>query len=125
LLAATAPRHSAESRTQKHRAPLDLNGVLSRMDETSRRLRTLSADLKYTKVTVVVDDKSTEQGQFFYAKGKPPEVLIDFKTPDPNTSARISPRPNSGSTKYRSSPSSKSFSRRAETTSSPVTRRLK
>ena len=55
------------------------------MDETSRRLRTLSADLKYTKVTVVVDDKSTEQGQFFYAKGKPPEVLIDFKTPDPKT----------------------------------------
>ena len=55
------------------------------MDETSRRLRTLSADLEYTKVTVVVDDKSTERGQLFYAKGKLPEVLIDFKTPDPKT----------------------------------------
>ena len=55
------------------------------MDETARRLRNLSADLEYTKVTVVVDDKSTEQGQLFYAKGKLPEVLIDFKTPDPKT----------------------------------------
>src|SRR5207244_11272447 len=85
LLASTAPRYSAESRAQKHRATLDLSGVLSRMDETSRRLRTLSADLEYTKVTVVVDDKSTEQGQLFYTKGKLPEVLIDFKTPDPQT----------------------------------------
>ena len=85
LLASTAPRHSVESRAQKHRAPLDLSGVLSRMDETARRLRNLSADLEYTKVTVVVDDKSTEQGQLFYVKGKLPEVLIDFKTPDPKT----------------------------------------
>jgi len=64
---------------------MDLSEVLSRMDETSRRLRTLSADLEYTKVTVVVDDKSTERGQLFYTKGKLPEVLIDFKTPDPKT----------------------------------------
>ena len=85
LLASTAPRRSAESRTQKHKAPMDLSEVLSRMDETSRRLRTLSADLEYTKVTVVVDDRSTERGQIFYLKGKLPEVLIDFKTPDPKT----------------------------------------
>src|SRR5439155_11825019 len=78
-------RRSAESRTQKHKAPMELSEVLSRMDETSRRLRTLSADLEYTKVTVVVDDKSTERGQLFYTKGKLPEVLIDFKTPDPKT----------------------------------------
>jgi len=55
------------------------------MDETARRLRNLSADLEYTKVTVVVDDRSTERGQIFYLKGKLPEVLIDFKTPDPKT----------------------------------------
>ena len=85
LLASAAPRRSTESRTQKHQAPLDLGEVLARMDETSRRLRTLSADLEYTKVTVVVDDRSTERGQIFYLKGKLPEVLIDFKTPDPKT----------------------------------------
>src|SRR5947199_122257 len=85
LLASAAPRRSTETRTQKHQAPLDLGEVLARMDETSRRLRTLSADLEYTKVTVVVDDRSTERGQIFYLKGKLPEVLIDFKTPDPKT----------------------------------------
>jgi len=85
LLASTAPPRAEESRSQKHKASPDLSEILARMDETARRLRTLSADLEYTKVTVVVDDKSTEQGQIFYAKGKLPEVLIDFKSPDPKT----------------------------------------
>jgi outer membrane lipoprotein-sorting protein len=85
LFAVTAPLGSAPRRGRSHKVPPDLAEILSRMNERSKHLKTLSAGLEYTKVTVVVDDKSTEHGQLFYAKGKPPEVLIDFKTPDPKT----------------------------------------
>jgi len=70
-------------RLHKHTVPPDLAEILSRMNETSKRLKTLSAALEYTTVTVVVNDKSTERGQLFYQKGNPPQVLIDFQAPDP------------------------------------------
>lgn len=60
-----------------------LSEVMSHLNETAKHLRTLSADLEYTKVTVVVDDKSTERGEIFYAKRQPPQLLINFKEPDP------------------------------------------
>jgi outer membrane lipoprotein-sorting protein len=72
-------------RLHKRKMPPDLSEILSHMDETSKHLKTLAADLEYTKVTVLVDDKSTERGQLFYEKGKPPEMLIDFKSPDAKT----------------------------------------
>jgi len=52
------------------------------MNEASKRLKTVSANLEYTKVTVLVDDKSTESGQFFYRKGKTTEIRIDIQKPD-------------------------------------------
>jgi outer membrane lipoprotein-sorting protein len=70
---------------RRSKVPPDLQEILARMNETSKRLRTLAADLEYTKVTVVVNDKATETGELFYGNGKPPEVLIDFKKPDPKT----------------------------------------
>lgn len=76
---------ASSPRLHRHRLPPDLAEILAHMNETSKRLRTLSADLEYTKVTVVVDDKSTERGQIFYEKGKSPQMLIDFKQPDPKT----------------------------------------
>jgi outer membrane lipoprotein-sorting protein len=75
----------AASPRRKGKVPPDLQEILSHINETSKRLKTLSANLEYTKVTVVVNDKSTEVGQIFYGNGKPPEVLIDFKSPDPKT----------------------------------------
>jgi outer membrane lipoprotein-sorting protein len=69
---------------RKHLPP-DLAEILKRMNEASNRLNTLSADIEYTKVTVVVNDKSTQTGQFFYQKGKPPDFMIDFKNPDART----------------------------------------
>lgn len=72
-------------RQHPHKMPPGLPEVMSHLNETAKRLKTLSADLEYTKVTVVVDDKSTERGRLFYKKGKSPEVLIDFKEPDPKT----------------------------------------
>jgi len=85
LVARPSAAAAGPLRLHKHRLPPDLAEILSHMNETAKRLRTLSADLEYTKVTVVVDDKSTERGQLFYQKGKSPQMLIDFKQPDPKT----------------------------------------
>lgn len=87
LLALTlaAPLARGAMRLHRRKVAPDLVEILSHMNETSKRLKTLSAELEYTKVTVLVDDKSTERGELFYQKGKPPDVLIDFKTPDPKT----------------------------------------
>jgi len=70
----------ASARKGKH--PTDLTEILSDMNEASKRLKTVSANLEYTKVTVLVDDKSTESGQLFFRKGKATEILIDFQKPE-------------------------------------------
>src|SRR5208282_1276790 len=54
----------------------------SNMNAESKKLTTVSASLEYTKVTVLVNDKSTESGQFFYRKGKTPEICINFDKPE-------------------------------------------
>ena len=63
---ALAPPASA----RKGRHHTDLAEILSQMNEASKRLKTVSANLDYTKVTVLVNDKSTESGQLFFRKGK-------------------------------------------------------
>lgn len=63
-------------------AHLTLSQILARMNESAKRLKTVSADLKYTKVTVLVNDKSTEAGQMYFRNSRSPEILIDFKVPD-------------------------------------------
>jgi outer membrane lipoprotein-sorting protein len=70
---------------RKNKAAPELREIIARMSDISKHLKTLSADLEYTKVTVVVNDRSTEIGQLYYENGKPPQVLIDFKRPDPKT----------------------------------------
>ena len=52
------------------------------MDDTAKRLKTLAADFEYTKMTVLVNDKSTRNGRLFFRKGKNPEILIDIQKPD-------------------------------------------
>jgi outer membrane lipoprotein-sorting protein len=71
---------TAGARKGKH--PTDLTEILSDMNEASKRVKTVSANLEYTKVTVLVDDKSTESGQLFYRKGKTTEIRIDIQKPD-------------------------------------------
>ncbi|MBZ5515674.1 MAG: outer membrane lipoprotein carrier protein LolA [Acidobacteriia bacterium] len=61
----------------------DLSEVLSHMNESAKRLKTVSASLEYTKVTVLVNDVSTETGQLFYRRGT--EILINIKKPEPKT----------------------------------------
>ena len=62
---------------------LDLDQILSHMNQSAKRLRTLSADLKYTKVTVLVNDFATESGQMYFRNSKSPDILINFKMPAP------------------------------------------
>ncbi len=60
---------------------LDLAQILSHMNESAKHLKTLSANLEYTKVTVLVNDFSTESGKMYFRNAKSPDILIDFKTP--------------------------------------------
>jgi outer membrane lipoprotein-sorting protein len=73
---------AAGSPAPKGKMPPDLAEILSRMDDSANRLRTLSANLEYTKVTVIVDDKSTETGKIFFRKSKSPQILIDIQKPE-------------------------------------------
>lgn len=73
---------SGDPQNRKGKVPPDLTEILSRMDESASRLRTLSANLEYTKVTVLVDDKSTETGRIFYRKSKNPQILIEIQKPE-------------------------------------------
>jgi outer membrane lipoprotein-sorting protein len=69
--------------SQRHKGePLDLKQILAQMNENGKRLKTVSGNFEYTKVTVLVDDRSTETGQLFLRKGKPPELLLKFEKPD-------------------------------------------
>ena len=79
VLALTPP---ARARKGKH---TNLAEVLSQMNEVAKTLRTVSANLDYTKVTVLVDDKSTESGQLYFRKGKTTEICIEFQKPEPKT----------------------------------------
>lgn len=71
------------SRHQKRGVAPDFAEILARMNDSAKRLRTLTANLEYTTVTVLVDDKSTQYGQLLYRKDKKPEILIKFEKPDP------------------------------------------
>jgi outer membrane lipoprotein-sorting protein len=55
------------------------------MDQAAKRLKTLSADLEYTKVTVLVNDFSTESGELYFRNSKTPDILIKFTEPAPKT----------------------------------------
>jgi outer membrane lipoprotein-sorting protein len=74
-LAWTAPRQKGTA--------LDLKEILSRMNETAKHLKTVSCDLEYTKVTVLVNDRSTEYGELYFRNSKNPEILLKFEKPDP------------------------------------------
>lgn len=70
---------------RKGKLPPALTEILSHMNESAKRLKTVSASLEYIKVTVVVDDKSTETGELLFRKGKSADILIEIKKPDAKT----------------------------------------
>jgi len=60
--------------------------VLAKMDEASKQLSDLTADIKMTKVTIVVDDKSEETGKLYYQRGKKgSRTRMDYLAPEVKT----------------------------------------
>jgi outer membrane lipoprotein-sorting protein len=64
----------------------NLEGVLKLMDTQAATFRSLSADLERTKVTVVVNDKSTETGKILVRSDD--KMRIEVTDPDPRTILR-------------------------------------
>ena len=76
-LCAYAPLAAAQGR-----GAVTLESVLAQMDSQAKNFHSLSADVERTKVTVVVNDRSTETGTMLAHDDK---MLLDMKAPDPKT----------------------------------------
>ncbi len=64
---------------------MSLEQALNHLDEQARDFHSLSADVERTKVTVVVNDRSTESGTILVHGEK---LRLDLKTPDARTILR-------------------------------------
>jgi outer membrane lipoprotein-sorting protein len=62
-----------------------LEGVYRQMDDEAKDFRSVSADIERTKVTVVVNDRSTESGSLQVRGDK---MLLEMRLPDPRTILR-------------------------------------
>ena len=60
--------------------------LLKQLDQEARSFRSLTADIDRTKVTVVVNDKSTESGKIFVRRDD--KMRIEFNPPDEKTILR-------------------------------------
>ncbi|MBI4463906.1 MAG: outer membrane lipoprotein-sorting protein [Acidobacteria bacterium] len=79
-ISAVPCRVAAAEGTDLSKASLEF--ILARMDEASARFASVSGNLDYTKVTVIVDDHSTETGKIYFEKNKGrTRVLIAFDKP--------------------------------------------
>ncbi len=63
-----------------------LESVLKQLDAAAKEFHSLTADLERTKVTVVVNDKSTETGQIQVRRDD--KMRIELTQPDPRTILR-------------------------------------
>jgi hypothetical protein len=75
---------SGVAASQEH-SSISLEQALNHLDASARDFHSLSADVERTKVTVVVDDKSTESGTIIVRGEK---MRLDLKEPDPRTILR-------------------------------------
>jgi outer membrane lipoprotein-sorting protein len=73
-----------EASAQNH-GPSTVDGVLRQLDRSSKDFHSLSADVERTKVTVVVNDKSTEDGTILVRGDK---MLLEMKQPNARTILR-------------------------------------
>ncbi len=86
VLAISAVSPAALSIQASQQNPWTVDAVLRQLDAEAKNFRSLSADIEYTKVTVVVDDHSTENGQIFVRHDD--KMRIEFTQPDPRTILR-------------------------------------
>lgn len=82
---AFAGRFQVSSAASQTHSGLNLDGVLRSLDRDAKNFRSLSADVERTKVTVVVNDKSTETGSILVRGDK---MLLEMKAPDSRTILR-------------------------------------
>ncbi len=75
---------SAAGAAQSH-GPTSVEGVLRQLDRSSKDFHSLSADVERTKVTVVVNDKSVEDGSLLVRGDK---MLLEMKAPNARTILR-------------------------------------
>jgi outer membrane lipoprotein-sorting protein len=75
----------ASAKNNQAHGPITLDGVLAQLDQSAKTFRSLSANVERTKVTVVVNDHSTESGTILVRGEK---MLLEFATPDPRTILR-------------------------------------
>jgi outer membrane lipoprotein-sorting protein len=66
--------------------PWTLENVLKQLDAQASEFHSLTADLERTKVTVVVNDKSTESGKILVRRDE--KMRIELTQPDPRTILR-------------------------------------
>jgi len=66
--------------------PLTVEEVLKQLDREARMFQSLTADVERTKVTVVVNDRSTESGQMQVRRDD--KMRIELTSPDPRTILR-------------------------------------
>lgn len=63
-----------------------LESALKQLDNEARSFHSLTADMERTKVTVVVNDKSTESGKIFVRRDE--KMRIEITSPNPKTILR-------------------------------------
>jgi outer membrane lipoprotein-sorting protein len=80
LLSSSAPARAAAQSTWT------LNDILKQIDRGAKEFKTLTADVERTKVTVVVNDHSTESGQIRLRRDS--KMRIDLTSPDARTILR-------------------------------------
>ena len=84
LLACAAPAVVA-ARSRQSQSKWTWPAVREQLDREAKDFHSLSAGMERTKVTVVVDDRSTETGDIFVRGDK---MLLQFKAPDQRTILR-------------------------------------
>lgn len=75
----------ASAKNNQARGPVTLEGALGQLDQSAKSFHSLSANVERTKVTVVVNDHSTEAGTILVRGEK---MLLALTTPDPRTILR-------------------------------------
>jgi outer membrane lipoprotein-sorting protein len=83
-LTSVAPASRSIAQGQS-RTATSLDGVFRQMDGEAKNFHSVSADIERTKVTVVVNDRSTETGSIEVRGDK---MLLEMKVPDPRTILR-------------------------------------
>jgi outer membrane lipoprotein-sorting protein len=66
--------------------PWTLDSIFQQLNRASKDFQSLTADVERTKVTVVVNDRSTESGQIEVRRDD--KMRIDMTSPDPRTILR-------------------------------------